>query len=82
MNTILQLLAALKNTSVNINGTRIQFDMYGNANIGYDVIQWVWTDSSEVDIRSVGDYSGQTLTVLKNQFVWHTGEVMSVIIMM
>uniref|UniRef100_A0A3B4GSR8 Taste receptor type 1 member 3 n=1 Tax=Pundamilia nyererei TaxID=303518 RepID=A0A3B4GSR8_9CICH len=70
-----KLLEALRKTSININSTHLEFDQYGNPNIGYDVIQWVWTNSSQVDIRTVGEYSEQELHISKNHFEWHTAEV-------
>uniref|UniRef100_A0A3Q0RW54 Taste receptor type 1 member 3 n=1 Tax=Amphilophus citrinellus TaxID=61819 RepID=A0A3Q0RW54_AMPCI len=70
-----KLLKVLSNTSFNINGTQIEFDKDGNPNIGYDVIQWVWRNSSQLDFRTVGKYSEQQLNIHKNHFEWHTGEV-------
>ncbi|XP_030586094.1 taste receptor type 1 member 3-like [Archocentrus centrarchus] len=70
-----KLLEVLRKTSVDINGTHIEFDKYGNPNIGYDVIQWVWPDPTQVDFRTVGKYSEQKLNICKNHLVWHTGEV-------
>uniref|UniRef100_A0A3Q4I9R7 Taste receptor type 1 member 3 n=1 Tax=Neolamprologus brichardi TaxID=32507 RepID=A0A3Q4I9R7_NEOBR len=52
-----KLSEALRNTSVNINGTRIEFDQYGDPNIGYGVIQWIWTNSSQVDFRNKNMYN-------------------------
>ncbi|CAI5687572.1 unnamed protein product [Oreochromis niloticus] len=70
-----KLSEALKNSSLNINGTRIEFDQYGNPNIGYGLIQWVWTNSSQVDFRNVGEFTEQKLFLNKSLFQWHTNQV-------
>uniref|UniRef100_A0A3B4GS90 Taste receptor type 1 member 3 n=1 Tax=Pundamilia nyererei TaxID=303518 RepID=A0A3B4GS90_9CICH len=70
-----KLSEALRNTSVNINGTHIEFDQYGDPNIGYGVIQWIWTNSSQVDFRNVGEFTEQKLFFNKSLFQWDTNQV-------
>nr|XP_040061092.1 taste receptor type 1 member 3 [Gasterosteus aculeatus aculeatus] len=65
-----KLLEVLKNTSVNINGTHLQFDSQGNPNIGYDIIQWVW-NASHFEFVPVGSFPGKLL-INKTLFKWHT----------
>ncbi|XP_031590916.2 LOW QUALITY PROTEIN: taste receptor type 1 member 3-like [Oreochromis aureus] len=70
-----KLLQVLKNTSLNINGTHLDFDNDGNPNIGYKVIQWIWANSSQVDFRNVGEYTEQKLFLNKSLFQWHTKQI-------
>lgn len=65
-----RLLETLRNTSVDINGTRLVFDKDGNPNLGYNVIQWVW-NGSEVDFMNVGNFY-KTLQINESLFKWHT----------
>ncbi|XP_047439495.1 taste receptor type 1 member 3 [Mugil cephalus] len=65
-----KLLKVLRNTSVDFNGTRLVFDSNGNPNIGYKVIQWVWT-RSHVDIKTVGKFYKE-LSLNKSDITWHT----------
>ncbi|KAM6980697.1 taste receptor type 1 member 3 [Aplochiton taeniatus] len=37
-----QLLKEIKNISVNLDGTHLQFDSNGDPSIGYNILQWVW----------------------------------------
>ncbi|XP_030586117.1 taste receptor type 1 member 3-like [Archocentrus centrarchus] len=70
-----KLLEVLRNTSIKINATKIEFDKDGNPNIGYVMIQWDWTNSSKVDFRIVGNYTEQKLSLDKSLFKWHTAQV-------
>lgn len=72
LNLLLQLLKALRNTSVNVNGTHIEFDSSGNPNIGYSVLEWIW-NGSDIGFKDVGSFLGQ-LTINKSQITWHTGK--------
>ncbi|XP_034388123.1 taste receptor type 1 member 3 [Cyclopterus lumpus] len=65
-----KLLEVLKNTSVDINGTHLEYDNDGNPNIGYDMIEWVWK-ASGLDFVDVGNFQGQ-LYINKTLFKWHT----------
>ncbi|XP_032370623.1 taste receptor type 1 member 3 [Etheostoma spectabile] len=65
-----KLLQVLKNTSIDINGTQLKFDSKGNPNIGYNVIEWDWTDSGLKFIH-VGSFY-QQLSINKTLFKWHT----------
>ncbi|XP_053723830.1 taste receptor type 1 member 3 [Synchiropus splendidus] len=65
-----QLLEVLRNTSIDINGTRIMFDANGNPNIGYNVVQWVW-NGTDLDFQHVGIYNG-SLSIDPSLFKWHT----------
>lgn len=76
----MQLLEVLKNTSVDINGTHLEFDENGNPNIGYNLVEWIWT-ASGIDFKRVGTYYNKTLSINKTLFKWHTpnSEVISAI---
>uniref|UniRef100_A0A3P9CA07 Taste receptor type 1 member 3 n=1 Tax=Maylandia zebra TaxID=106582 RepID=A0A3P9CA07_9CICH len=45
-----KLLQVLKNTSVDINGTDLDFDKDSNPNIGYNVIQWVTFETMYINL--------------------------------
>uniref|UniRef100_A0A3Q3WB43 Taste receptor type 1 member 3 n=1 Tax=Mola mola TaxID=94237 RepID=A0A3Q3WB43_MOLML len=66
-----KLLGALKNMSVDINGTHLVFDSDGNPNIGYNVVEWVWKDSGLVDFMEVGSFN-KKLDINSSLFKWHT----------
>ncbi|XP_077582531.1 taste receptor type 1 member 3 isoform X2 [Stigmatopora nigra] len=68
-----KLLRVLQNTSFNINGKHLVFDSSGNPNIGYIVIQWVWTDSN-LGFLVVGSFE-EELRINKSRFKWHTENV-------
>ncbi|XP_061584539.1 taste receptor type 1 member 3 [Cololabis saira] len=68
-----KLLEALRNTSINIKGTKLEFDESGNPNLGYNVIQWNW-GSSGVDFDDVGNYSQEQLSLNISLFKWHTND--------
>ncbi|XP_003459628.1 taste receptor type 1 member 3-like [Oreochromis niloticus] len=70
-----KLLETLRNTSVNINGTRIEFDNNGNPNMGYNVIQWDWKDPSKVNFKTVGNYTEEKLFLNKALFNWSADKV-------
>lgn len=78
-NLFLQLLEVLRNTSVDINGTHLEFDSNGNPNRGYDMIEWVWK-ASDLEFTTVGAFYKQ-LSINKTLFKWHTknSEVISAI---
>ncbi|XP_028303215.1 taste receptor type 1 member 3 [Gouania willdenowi] len=65
-----KLLEALRNVSVNINGTLINFDENGNPNIGYNVVEWVWEPT--LSFRLVGSFYLHKLSLNKEDFEWHT----------
>uniref|UniRef100_A0A3B4AI54 Taste receptor type 1 member 3 n=1 Tax=Periophthalmus magnuspinnatus TaxID=409849 RepID=A0A3B4AI54_9GOBI len=65
-----KLMPILKNISIDVNGTKFQFDSNGNPNIGYNVMQWVWQDSN-VHFRNVGSFL-PSLSINKSLFTWHT----------
>ncbi|XP_077458827.1 taste receptor type 1 member 3 isoform X2 [Stigmatopora argus] len=68
-----KLLRVLQNTSFNINGKHLVFDSSGNPNIGFVVIQWVWTDSN-LGFLVVGSFE-EELRINKSRFKWHTENV-------
>ncbi|XP_005943707.1 taste receptor type 1 member 3 [Haplochromis burtoni] len=70
-----KLLETLRNTSVNINGTRIEFDDNGNPNMGYNVIQWDWKDPSKVNFKTVGNYTEEKLFLNEALFNWSANKV-------
>ncbi|XP_076607442.1 taste receptor type 1 member 3 [Chaetodon auriga] len=65
-----KLLDVLKNTSVDINGTRFVYDSDGNPNIGYNLVQWVW-EGKDLNFRDVGSFNKELL-INKSLFKWHT----------
>lgn len=67
---LLQLLQALRNTKVNINGTKLQFDGSGNPNVGYNLIQLMWKNST-LKFVEVGSFT-RNLIVNMSLFKWHT----------
>ncbi|XP_059185839.1 taste receptor type 1 member 3 [Centropristis striata] len=66
-----ELFKVLKNTSITIHGTQIEFDSHGNPNIGYDIIEWDWIDSHNLEFTPVGTFNG-TLSINTTLFKWHT----------
>lgn len=67
---LLQLLKALRNTTVDINGTMLKFDRNGNPNIGYSVVELIWKNSS-LEFLEVGSFN-KILDIKKSLFKWHT----------
>uniref|UniRef100_A0A665UPG3 Taste receptor type 1 member 3 n=1 Tax=Echeneis naucrates TaxID=173247 RepID=A0A665UPG3_ECHNA len=65
-----QLLKFLRNTSININGTHLVYDINGNPNIGYTVIEWIW-NGSKLHHKSVGGFYKELL-INTSLFEWHT----------
>lgn len=70
--TFLQLLETLRKTSVDINGTRLEFDSNGNPNIGYNLLEWVW-EPSGLTFVEVGNFH-KTLEINESLFKWHTAD--------
>uniref|UniRef100_A0A671VZM8 Taste receptor type 1 member 3 n=1 Tax=Sparus aurata TaxID=8175 RepID=A0A671VZM8_SPAAU len=66
-----KLLETLRNTSVDVNGTHLAFDSDGNPNIGYNLLEWNWTDSGKVDFIDIG-YFEKELVINRSLFKWHT----------
>ena len=66
----MQLLEVLRNTSIDINGTHLQFDSKGNPNVGYDIIEWDW-NASTLDFVVVGSFK-EKLSINKTLLKWHT----------
>lgn len=71
-NELLQLLEALRKTSVDINGTHLVFDSNGNPNIGYNLLEWVW-EPSGLKFVEVGSFH-KTLDINVSLFKWHTAD--------
>lgn len=67
---LLQLLKALRNTTVDINGTTLKFDSNGNPNIGYGLVELIWKNSS-LEFLKVGSFN-KILKIKKSLFKWHT----------
>ncbi|XP_003973391.2 taste receptor type 1 member 3 [Takifugu rubripes] len=65
-----KLLEALKNISLNLSGTQIEFDASGNPNVGYNLVEWVWTESG-LDFKDIGSFN-EKLEINKSLFTWHT----------
>ncbi|KAM4740283.1 taste receptor type 1 member 3 [Anableps anableps] len=66
-----KLLEVLRNTSVNISGTILEFDENGNPNVGYSLIEWIW-NSSDVTFKTVGSYYQNKFSINTSLFEWHT----------
>ncbi|KAM3620901.1 uncharacterized protein V6R79_003512 [Siganus canaliculatus] len=66
-----KLLQFLRNSSVHVNGKNLVYDSKGNPNIGYDVIQWNWTDLN--NFIPIGNFS-TNLTINKGGIQWHKNE--------
>ncbi|KAM3863930.1 G-protein coupled receptor family C group 6 member A-like [Diretmus argenteus] len=52
--TALELLMAIKQVNFTVNSTRIFFDDNGDPSIGYDIVQWNMTESTQ-RIRTIGE---------------------------
>lgn len=50
-------------------GVNFQFDKEGNPNFGYDVIQWIFNDTT-VRFDGIG-YFYQNLTIDEDDIKWH-----------
>ncbi|XP_068598905.1 taste receptor type 1 member 3 [Brachionichthys hirsutus] len=68
-----KLLEALRNMSVDINGTLLVFDSNGNPNIGYNLVEWVW-NASDVNFIAVGSFYKE-LFVNISLLKWHTSDL-------
>uniref|UniRef100_A0A3Q3ANC4 Taste receptor type 1 member 3 n=1 Tax=Kryptolebias marmoratus TaxID=37003 RepID=A0A3Q3ANC4_KRYMA len=64
-----KLLEVLRNTSIDINGTKLEFNENGNPNIGYNVIQWDWS-SSGVEFDVVGSYFQNNLSITESKLTY------------
>lgn len=56
---------------MDINGTKIEFSENGNPNIGYSVIQWLWSPSG-AEFNVVGSYFQYQLSINKSSLKWYT----------
>ncbi|XP_071382472.1 taste receptor type 1 member 3 [Centroberyx affinis] len=65
-----QLLEVLKNVSLDLNGTHFVFDSSGNPNIGYNLVEWVW-ENTTLHFIDIGAFNG-TLHINQTLFKWHT----------
>ncbi|KAI5093266.1 taste receptor type 1 member 3 precursor [Silurus meridionalis] len=65
-----QLLPWVQKVSLNLNGANISFDAEGNPNIGYDLLEWVFQNST-ITFRNIGTFF-QNLTIDKKLIKWHT----------
>lgn len=63
-------METLRNTSVDINGTRLVFDSHGNPNIGYNLLEWVW-EPKGLKFVEVGSFL-KALELNMSLFKWHT----------
>lgn len=64
-------METLRNTSVDVNGTHLEFDSEGNPNIGYNLLQWNRTDSGKIDFIDIGHFE-KKLNFSKRLIRWHT----------
>ncbi|XDV51232.1 hypothetical protein PO909_020153 [Leuciscus waleckii] len=65
-----QLLKKLQKVSVDLEGVNFQFDKEGNPNFGYDVMQWIFNDTT-VRFDGIG-YFYKNLTIDEGDIKWHT----------
>ncbi|KAM4582727.1 taste receptor type 1 member 3 [Fundulus diaphanus] len=70
-----KLLEVMRNITVNISGTILEFDENGNPNVGYNLIQWIW-NSSDVSLKTVGSYYQSQLSINTSLFEWYTSDSM------
>ncbi|MEQ2281536.1 hypothetical protein AMECASPLE_031485 [Ameca splendens] len=68
-----KLLEVLRNTSINISGTILEFNENGNPNVGYNVIEWIW-NSSDLSFKTVGSYYENQLFINVSLFEWYTND--------
>lgn len=67
---LLQLLKTLRNTKVDINGTMFEFDSNGNPNVGYNLMEMIWKNST-LEFVEVGSFN-KILNINVSLFKWHT----------
>ncbi|XP_052465223.1 taste receptor type 1 member 3 [Carassius gibelio] len=65
-----QLLQSLQKLSVDLEGVNFKFDKEGNPNVGYDVMQWNFSDNT-VHLDIIGNFY-QNLTINEKKIKWHT----------
>ncbi|XP_026873307.2 taste receptor type 1 member 3 [Electrophorus electricus] len=65
-----QLLEKLQNISLNLNGTKLDFDQMGNPDIGYDILVWVFGNHT-ITFQNIGNFN-QIITINKDLIKWHT----------
>lgn len=66
----MQLLEVLRKTTVDINGTKLEFDSNGNPNIGYNLVELIWNNST-LEFVEVGRFD-KILNINMSLFKWHT----------
>lgn len=67
---LLQLLKTLRDTKVDINGKMLEFDSNGNPNVGYNLIELIWNNST-LEFVEVGSFN-RILNINASLFNWHT----------
>lgn len=67
---LLQLLKTLRDTKVDIKGTMLEFDSNGNPNVGYNLIELMWKNST-LEFVEVGSFN-KILKINVSLFKWHT----------
>uniref|UniRef100_A0A8B9H395 Taste receptor type 1 member 3 n=1 Tax=Astyanax mexicanus TaxID=7994 RepID=A0A8B9H395_ASTMX len=65
-----QLLKKLQKVSLTLNNANIEFDAEGNPSIGYDVVVWIFQNST-VYFRDIGNFT-KNITIDKPLIKWHT----------
>ncbi|NP_001072097.1 taste receptor, type 1, member 3 precursor [Takifugu rubripes] len=65
-----KLLKTLRHTKVDINGTMLEFDSNGNPNVGYNLIELIWKNST-LEFVEVGSFN-KILNINVSLFKWHT----------
>lgn len=63
-------MEALRNTTVEILGTKLQFDSNGNPNIGYTLVELIWKNST-LEFEEVGSFN-KILTINTSLLRWYT----------
>uniref|UniRef100_A0A3P8ZY35 Taste receptor type 1 member 3 n=1 Tax=Esox lucius TaxID=8010 RepID=A0A3P8ZY35_ESOLU len=66
-----QLLKALRKVHFTVLGRQLEFDSNGNPNIGFNIIQWIWTNQS-LSFKDVGVFY-KSLSINNTLIQWHTG---------
>lgn len=55
---------------MDINGTKLEFDSNGNPNIGYDLVELTWKNST-LEFLKIGNFN-KILNINMSLFQWHT----------
>ncbi|XP_035988712.1 LOW QUALITY PROTEIN: G-protein coupled receptor family C group 6 member A-like [Fundulus heteroclitus] len=78
--TAVQLFEEIRNVSITVNNTNIQFDTSGDPSLGYDVMFWNQSESKGgIDIRKIGEYwPNENITFHEDVSQWRKTETVTV----